>query len=138
MSRTDDSLRLIQTRIVNPPTVPISNALEGRGVIYTVQMPRDPETLAASGDGGIEVQAERVFEQLRHVLECAGSTMNDVAQITIYLVDRNDAPGMNAVYRRYFTEAPYPNRATVIVKELLGENCRIEIVVQALAPSGRA
>jgi enamine deaminase RidA (YjgF/YER057c/UK114 family) len=39
---------------------------------------------------------------------------------------------MNEVYRRYFTAQPYPNRATVVVKELLGENCRIEIVVHAV------
>ena len=36
------------------------------------------------------------------------------------------------VYARYFTAPPYPNRATVVVKELLGENCLIEIVVHAI------
>ncbi|WP_408447466.1 RidA family protein [Paraburkholderia sediminicola] len=66
----------------------------------------------------------RVFDQLKHVLECAGSSLAPVAQITIYLVDKTDAPGMNRVYARYFTAPPYPNRATVVVKELLGENCR--------------
>ena len=123
---------------MNPPSVPISNALEARGTIYTVQVPRDPATGAASGEGDIELQATRVFEQLRHVLECAGASLRHVAQMTIYLVDRDDAAGMNTVYRRFFSEPPYPNRATVVVKELLGENCRIEIVVQAIKPACEA
>jgi enamine deaminase RidA (YjgF/YER057c/UK114 family) len=52
--------------------------------------------------------------------------------MTIYLVDKADAPEMNRVYARYFTAPPYPNRATVVVKKLLGENCLIEIVVHAI------
>jgi hypothetical protein len=62
----------------------------------------------------------------------AGSSLAHVAQMTIYLVDKADAPEMNRVYARYFTAPPYPNRATVVVKELLGENCLIEIVVHAI------
>lgn len=127
-------IQAISTNIVNPPNVPITNAVLAKGVIYTVQVPRDPESFAPSGDGGIEMQATRVFEQLRHVLECAGAGLQDVAQITIYLVDKADAPKMNEVYKRFFTEEPYPNRATVVVKELLGPDCRIEIVVQAVKP----
>ncbi len=125
-------IQVIKTNIVNAPNVPISNAVAANGTIYTVQIPRDPQTYAPSGDGDILVQAERVFEQLKHVLECADSDLGHVAQMTIYLVDKNDAPGMNEVYKRYFTTAPYPNRATVVVKELLGPNCRIEIVVHAV------
>lgn len=132
MSNSTTGIQAVRTNIVNPPSVPISNAIEAGGIIYTVQVPRDPETFAASGEGGIEIQAPRVFEQLKHVLECAGSSLRHVAQMTIYLVDRNDAPKMNEAYRRYFTAEPYPNRATVVVKELLGENCRIEIVVHAV------
>ncbi len=125
-------IQVVKSNIVNAPNVPISNAVVAHGTVYTVQIPRDPQTHAPSGDGGIEMQAGRVFEQLKHVLECADSDLSHVAQMTIYLVDKEDAAVMNEVYKRYFTTAPYPNRATVVVKELLGPNCRIEIVVQAV------
>lgn len=125
-------IQVLQNKFTNPENVPISNAVQTGNVIYTVQIPRDPDTCVGSGDGDITVQATRVFEQLKHVLESAGSSLSNTLQMTIYLVERSDAPAMNAVYKRYFPAAPYPNRATVIVKELLGDNCRIEIVVQAL------
>lgn len=127
-------ISVIKTDIVNPPSVPISNAVAAGNLIYTVQVPRDPETHAASGEGDIRVQAERVFEQLKHVLACGGASMQDIAQMTIYLVEKADAAGMNEVYKQYFAAPPYPNRATVVVKELLGPNCLIEIVVHAVKP----
>lgn len=132
MNSTDTGLQAVTSKIRNPPAVPISNAVAAGNLIYTVQVPRDPKTLAPSGDGDIEAQAARVFDQLAHVLECAGSSLRHVAQMTIYLVDKDHAEMMNRVYRRYFSAPPYPNRATVVVKELLGQRCLIEIVVQAL------
>ncbi|MFM0346565.1 MULTISPECIES: RidA family protein [unclassified Paraburkholderia] len=132
MITSANRLQLVKSNIVNPPSAPISNALVADDVIYTVQVPRHPQTFAPSGEGNIEMQAARVFDQLKHVLECAGSSLAHVAQMTIYLVDKADAPEMNRVYARYFTAPPYPNRATVVVKELLGENCLIEIVVHAI------
>ena len=132
MNTSANRLQPVRSNIVNPPSSPISNALVAGDVIYTVQVPRHPQTFAPIGEGDIEVQAARVFDQLEHVLECAGSSLAHVAQMSIYLVDKADAPGMNRVYARYFTAPPYPNRATVVVKELLGENCLIEIVVQAI------
>ncbi|UHL62995.1 RidA family protein [Paralcaligenes sp. KSB-10] len=125
-------IECIKTNIVNAPDVPISNAVLASGTIYTVQVPRDPQTHQPSGQGDIEVQATRVFQQLAHVLECAGSDLNNVAQMTIYLVNKDDAKKMNEVYKTFFNIAPYPNRATVVVKELMGSNCLIEIVVHAV------
>lgn len=124
-------MNVLQNSYTNPEHVPISNALQHGNIIYTVQIPRDPVTRQASGDGDIKEQARRVFEQLKCVLESAGSSLAQTLQITIYLIDGADAPGMNEVYKQYFTQAPYPNRATVVVRELLVDNCRIEIVVQA-------
>ena len=127
-------ITVLQNELTNPATTPISNAILAGNIIYTVQIPRDPDTRAVSGDGDITVQATRVFEQLKHVLESAGSSLSQVLQMTIYLVDRADAAGMNLVYKNYFSTAPFPNRATVVAQELLADNCRIEIVVQAAKP----
>lgn len=118
---------------------PVSNTVRVNGQIYTVQIPRDPETGLPSGDGDIAIQTHRVLSQLRTTMSAAGGDMNGVAQISVYIVNAADAPGMNQVYREYFSE-PYPNRATMVVKELLGENQLIEIVVQAHVdvPAGKS
>jgi enamine deaminase RidA (YjgF/YER057c/UK114 family) len=108
---------------------PISNTVNANGRIYSVQIPRDPETAMPSGHGDIHEQTHRVLRQLRKSMEAAGGTLADVAQVLIYLVNSSDAAGMNEVYAEYFNNEPYPNRATVIVKELLGEGHLIEIVV---------
>jgi 2-iminobutanoate/2-iminopropanoate deaminase len=50
----------------------------------------------------------------------------------VFLVDRADAPGMNAVYREFFTQQPYPVRATVVVKELLADGLRVEMLATAV------
>lgn len=131
-------IQSIDSNIVNAADVPISNAVLAGRTIYTVQVPRDPETWQPSGEGDIEVQATRVFRQLEHVLERAGSSLSQVAQVIIYLVNSQDAAKMNAVYKRFFGAPPYPNRATVVVKELLGANCLIEIVVHAVQEQGQA
>lgn len=107
---------------------PISNTVDADGHIYSVQIPRDPTTSLPSGEGHIQEQTHRVLRQLKKSMEAADGTLADVAQIVIYLVDSSDAPGMNEVYGQYFTNEPYPNRATVVVKELLGEGHLIEIV----------
>lgn len=107
---------------------PISNTVKAGGRVYSVQIPRNPESLIPSGDGDIREQTRRVLSQLQMSMRAAGGSLNDVAQILIYLVDANDAPGMNEVYAEFFQTRPYPNRATVVVKALLGQGHRIEIV----------
>lgn len=108
---------------------PISNTVNASGHIYTVQIPRDPQTFVPSGEGDIQEQTHRVLRQLKLSMEAAGGSLADVAQVLIYLVNSSDAAGMNQVYAQYFNAEPYPNRATVIVKDLLGEGHLIEIVV---------
>ncbi|MFA5520808.1 MAG: RidA family protein [Castellaniella sp.] len=107
---------------------PISNTVNADGRIYTVQIPRDPQSLLPSGDGDIREQTRRVLSQLKMSMEAAGGSLADVAQILIYLVEADDAAGMNEVYAEFFQTRPYPNRATVVVKALLGKGHRIEIV----------
>ncbi len=107
---------------------PISNTVNAGGHVYSVQVPRDPDTLAPSGEGDIREQTRRVLSQLRMSMEAAGGSLADVAQVVIYLVDAADAAGMNEVYAEFFQARPYPNRATVVVKALLGQGHKIEIV----------
>lgn len=67
-------------------------------------------------------------------MEAAGGALADVTQVLIYLTRPEDFAAMNAVYETFF-EAPYPNRATVIVAGLLAPGAVIEIVAYAHLPA---
>ncbi|MGI9026430.1 MAG: RidA family protein [Burkholderiaceae bacterium] len=111
-------------------TAPISNAVKVGGIVYTVQLPRNPVSGEIEVDGDIKDQTRRSLLNLKHVLETAGGSLANVAQVLVYLIDAADAPGMNKVYAEFFAP-PYPNRATVVVQALLVPGMRIEMVVHA-------
>jgi 2-iminobutanoate/2-iminopropanoate deaminase len=97
---------------------PYSHAIDtGLGLIFTSgQIAIDP----ATGDlveGGIEAQTERVFLNLRAVLEAAGSSLNQVVKTTVFLQDMKDFAAMNEIYGKYLgTDSPA--RTTVQVAGL--------------------
>jgi 2-iminobutanoate/2-iminopropanoate deaminase len=96
---------------------PYSQAIQaGELVFVSGQVGLDP----ASGDlveGGIEAQTVRVFENLRAVLEAAGSGLDRVVKTTVFLQDFGDFGGMNDTYARFVGDTP-PARATVEVSKL--------------------
>ncbi len=95
-----------------------SNTVKSQDRVFSVQIPRDPLSLEVKVDGDMTEQAHSVFSQLKTAMEAAGGTLADVAQLQIFIVEASDAAAMNAVHKEYFSQ-PYPNRATVVVKELL-------------------
>lgn len=109
---------------------PVSGMVKAGPMVFTAQIPKD----AVTGEvvaGDIKVQTRRTLENLRQSVTAAGGTLRDVAQVLVYLVEAKDAAGMNEVYREFFAE-PFPNRATVVVKELLVPGMRIELVAYAV------
>lgn len=118
-----------------PNKGPVTNAVRSGDRLFTVQIPREPTTGEIQVEGDIREQTKRCLDNLKTVMEAAGGSLADVAQITVFLTDSADAAGMNEVYAAAF-RAPYPNRATVVVKELMQPGMRIEMVVQAcLSPA---
>src|SRR6267142_1607790 len=96
---------------------PYSQAIRaGQLLFLSGQVPLDPAT-GQLVDGDIKVQAGRVFDNIRAVLEAGGRSFADVVRTTIFLADMNDFAAVNEVYGRYFKE-PYPARATVEVTRL--------------------
>ena len=106
---------------------PIEWATIADGILYTAQIPMKADGSIETGDIG--VQTELTLRNLKQTVEAAGGTMADVTQVLVYLPDPADFPGMNAVYQRHFPK-PYPNRATVIARLMVG-GARIEIVAYA-------
>jgi len=67
-------------------------------------------------------------------LEAANLSTADVTQVLIYVTDRSQLPIFNTVYAQYF-DAPYPNRAAMIVAGLAREEMLCEIVAYAAVPT---
>jgi len=64
--------------------------------------------------GGIEAETRQVLQNLKNVLESAGTDLNHVVKTTVFLRDMNDFSKMNTIYGEFFTEKP-PARSTVAV-----------------------
>lgn len=96
---------------------PYSQAIVANGVAYlSGQIPTDPHT-GQMVEGSIEQQTERVFENLRAVLEACGASFETVVKTTVFLKDMNQFAMMNEVYARYFPANP-PARSTVQAAKL--------------------
>jgi len=109
---------------------PYSQAVKANGFVFTAgQVALDPVTGSVVGTE-IKAQTERVMENLKGIVEAAGSTMHKVVKTTVFLKDMNDFAAMNEVYARYFPAAP-PARSTVEVSRL-PKDVRVEIEVVAL------
>jgi 2-aminomuconate deaminase len=81
----------------------------------------------------ITAQTRAVIENIRDILEAAGAGLDDLVQVTSYLVDMADFDAYNAVYAEYFTETG-PTRTTVAVRELPHPDLLIEIQAVAYKP----
>lgn len=88
------------------------------------QIPIDPRTGQIVGEE-IVAQTRQALQNLRSVLEAAGSGLGEVLKTTVFLKDMNDFAAMNDVYREFFPEAP-PARSAVEVARL-PKDVRVEI-----------
>ena len=104
---------------------PYSQAVISKGFVFlSGQIPLDPATNQLI-EGDVVAQTERVLENLRAVLEAAGSSLGHVVKTTVYLKDMGEFAKMNEVYGRYFPANP-PARATVEASRL-PRDVRVEI-----------
>lgn len=99
---------------------PYSQAIRAGNLVFTAgQIALDPVTQQVVA-GGITEQTTRVLENLKAILEAAGTSLARVVKATVYLKDFNDFAAMNAVYGTYLGAegvAP-PARSTVEVSRL--------------------
>jgi 2-iminobutanoate/2-iminopropanoate deaminase len=111
---------------------PYSQAVISNGLVFlSGQIPIDPATNQIL-EGDVATQTERVLENLKAVLEAAGSSLANVVKTTVYLKDMGEFAGMNDVYARYFASEP-PARATVEAARL-PRDVRVEIDCIASVP----
>jgi 2-iminobutanoate/2-iminopropanoate deaminase len=123
----------ISTDKAPTPAGHYSQGVVHAGVAYVAgQLPLDPQTGTLVGEGDIDAQTERTLHNVRAVLEAAGSGLDRVLSMTVYVTDIGLWPQVNAAYARVLGEHR-PARAVVPVPALR-KGCLIEI--QAVAAVG--
>ena len=96
---------------------PYSQAIQiGALLFVSGQVPIDPST-GAMVEGDIKAQAQQSLNNLKPILNAAGTNMGAVVKTTVFLADMNDFAAMNEVYAQFFQE-PFPARSAVQVARL--------------------
>lgn len=124
-------MQVVSSQALPPPSGPYSHAIIVNGMIYTAGQIATVPSTGALVEGGIQEQTRQVLENIRAVLEAAGSGLNKVVKCNVYLQSMDDFAAMNEVYASFFPEKP-PARTTVEVARL-PRNALIEIETVAMA-----
>lgn len=110
---------------------PYSPAVKGGGFIFiSGQLGLDPVTNQLV-EGGFEAECRQALSNLKNLVEAAGSTLDQVVKVTVFLKDINDFARLNSIYAEFFTVNP-PARSAFQVAAL-PKNAAIEIEAVALA-----
>lgn len=119
----------VQTEKAPAAIGPYSQATVVGNLVFTSgQIPLNPETGAIEGTT-IREQAQRVCENLKAVLEAAGSSLDKAVKTVCFLQDMADFASFNEVYAEYFTGKPA--RSCVAVKELpKGALVEVEVIAE--------
>lgn len=97
---------------VQTPNVPLSHAARTGNLLFVSGLtPFTREGGIAKGD--FEAQMRQVMENLKDVLEEAGSSFDKIVKTNVVLVDIKNFAAMNKIYKSYFAEGKYPARITM-------------------------
>lgn len=125
--------KAIKTDKAPRPIGPYSQAVvEGDFIFLAGQGCTNPQT-GKLELGDVRSETKRTFENVRAILEAAGSSLDDVMKCNVYLRDINDFAAMNEVYATFF-KAPFPARTTIQAGALPGG---IAVEIECIAKAGR-
>lgn len=109
--------KVISTASAPAAIGPYSQAIAAGGLLFVSgQIPLDPAT-GTMVEGGIEAQSTRVLDNLKAIVEAAGTSLAKAVKTTVYITDINDFAKVNEIYAGYFAENP-PARVCVEVSNL--------------------
>ena len=108
---------------------PYSQAVKANGLLFTSgQIAINPKTNTVEAQT-IEEQTTQVCENLKAVVEAAGTSMDKVVKTVCFLADINDFAAFNEIYGKYFVSKPA--RSCVAVKDLpKGVLCEVELIAE--------
>lgn len=99
--------------VPNAPKMPFSPAIKTDQYIFVSGQAGFCEPKTGGEIKGIEAQTKQTLENMREVLEAAGSSLADVVKVTVFLRNADDFPKMNVIYASFFPE-DYPARSTIV------------------------
>ena len=119
--------------VPNAPKLPFSPAIRAGDYIF---VSGQVGFLDAEGKEvkGIEAQTKQCLENIKQVLEAAGSSLDDVVKVTVFLRNEGDFATMNEIYQSYFVK-DRPARSTVVAGLAL-RSMLIELECIAYSPTG--
>ena len=113
---------------------PYSQAIRAGDLVFTAgQLGIDPATGEFAADD-VAGQADRALANLAAILDAAGSGLDRLVKVTVYLADIGDWPAVNEVYVRWIPQ-PFPARSAFAVKDL-PKGGRVEIEAVATVGPG--
>lgn len=118
-----------QISTTKAPTAPnfLSQAVVSNGLVFVsgqIHNKADGNLV----DGSVKEKVEQIMSNIREILTAAGTNVDNVVKVVIYVTDMSVMPELNAVYPTFFNE-PYPVREAVCVKALpLGASIEISII----------
>jgi 2-iminobutanoate/2-iminopropanoate deaminase len=125
--------KAVVTEKAPKPLGPYSQAIiEGDFIFLAGQGCTNPAT-GKLELGDVRSETKRTFENVRAILDAAGSSLDDVTKCNVYLRDINDFAAMNDVYKTFFS-APFPARTTIQAGALPGG---IAVEIECIARKGR-
>lgn len=121
-------MKVIDTKNAPKAIGPYSQGYIACGLVITSgQLPTDPVT--GEIPESIEAQADRSCQNVKAILEAAGTGMDKVVKTTCFLADIADFAAFNVVYTQYFVTNPA--RSCIAVKDIpKGALCEIEAVAE--------
>jgi enamine deaminase RidA (YjgF/YER057c/UK114 family) len=117
-----------------PPSAPYSHAIAADGLIYLSGVLADDANREIIGRGDVAAQTREVIGRLGARLAAAGSSLEQVVSVTVYLASAGDFAAMNEAYRTYWPHDP-PTRTTVIA-DLVLPGALVEISMVAVPIGG--
>ena len=118
---------------INGRRLSLSRAIRaGDFVFLTGQIPMQDGAVMTEGD--IDAQTRVVLDEIKATLAMAECDLSDVVKAMVWLCDRADFPGFNAVYAEYFPVDP-PARSAVISELLVDVRVEIEVVAYRPLPA---
>ena len=117
--------KVINTHKAPKAIAQYSQATRAETLLFTAgQIAIDPKTDTFI-DGDVASQTRQVLENLKAVIEAAGTDLSHTLKTTVYLTEPENFSAMNEIYGQYFTAEP-PARTTIFVKAL-PKNALVEI-----------
>ncbi len=122
-------MQIIQTSAAPAPIGPYNQAIIHNGLLYmSGQIALDPESGELVQES-LAAETHQVMQNLKAVLDAAGTNFNKAIKTTIFLSDMSLFAEVNAIYGEYF-DGHFPARETVAVKGLpKGVNVEISMLV---------